>query len=71
MRTREVEGIGVVGLIISSNGGVGHSFLRAEDLGTLKVGTTSTEFVHAFKVGENLRTTGHRYIEHDVVCIEA
>jgi hypothetical protein len=49
-RTREVEGVGAVGLIVSSNGGVKLMFLRAEDLGTLEVGTTSTKFVHAFKV---------------------
>ena len=53
-RAREVEGVGAVGLIVSSNGGVRLAFLRAEDLGTFKVGTTSTKFIHAFKVEENL-----------------
>jgi hypothetical protein len=53
-KAREVEGVRAVGLIISSNGGVRLAFVRAEDLGTLKVGTTSTEFVDAFKVEYNL-----------------
>jgi hypothetical protein len=41
-RTREVEGVGAMGLIVSSNGGVRLAFLRAEYLGTLEVGTMST-----------------------------
>jgi hypothetical protein len=53
-RAREVEGVKTVGLIVSSNGCVRLTFLRAEDFGTLEVGTTSTEFIHAFKVEENL-----------------
>jgi hypothetical protein len=53
-KAREVQGVGAVGLIVSSNGGVRLAFLRAEYLGTLEVGTTSTEFVYAFKVDENL-----------------
>jgi hypothetical protein len=36
-----------------SNGGVGLTFLRAENLGTLEVGTTSTKFVPARHVEEN------------------
>jgi hypothetical protein len=54
MRTREVEGVGAVGLIVSSNGGVRLAFLRAEDLGTLEVGSTITKKFRAFKVEENL-----------------
>jgi hypothetical protein len=53
-RAREVEGVRAVGLIISSNGGVRLAFLRAEDFNTLEVGTTSIEFIHAFKVEYNL-----------------
>jgi hypothetical protein len=53
-RAREVEGVRAVGLIVSSNGGVRLAFVQAEDLGTLEVGTTSTEFVDAFKVEYNL-----------------
>jgi hypothetical protein len=49
-RAREVEGVRAVGLIVSSNGGIRLSFLRAEDFGALEVGTTSTKFVNAFKV---------------------
>jgi len=49
-RAREVEGVRAVGLIISSNGGVRLAFLQAEDFSTLEVGTTSTEFIYAFKV---------------------
>jgi hypothetical protein len=37
-------------LIVSTNGGVKLAFLRAEDFGTLEVGTTSTKFIYAFKV---------------------
>jgi hypothetical protein len=53
-RAREVEDVRAVGLIVSSNGCVRLAFLRAEDLDTLEVGTTSTEFIHAFKVEQNL-----------------
>jgi hypothetical protein len=53
-RAREFEGVRAVGLIVSSNGGVRLAFVRAKDLGTLEVGTTSTEFVDAFKVEYNL-----------------
>jgi hypothetical protein len=49
-RAREVEGVKAAGLIVSSNGGVRFAFLRAEDLGTLEVGTTSKKFVHDFKI---------------------
>jgi hypothetical protein len=51
---KEVEGVRAVGLIVSSNGCVRLAFLRAENFGTLEVGTTSTEFVDAFKVEYNL-----------------
>lgn len=53
-RTREIDGVGAMGLIISSNGGVGFVFLRAEYLGTLEVETTSIEYIPAFEVNENL-----------------
>jgi hypothetical protein len=51
---REIEGVEAVDHIVSSNGDVMFAFLQTEYLGTLKVGTTSTEFVPAFKVEENL-----------------
>jgi hypothetical protein len=44
-RASEIEGVGAVGFNVSSNGGVGLAFLRAEYLGTLEVGTTSTKLV--------------------------
>jgi hypothetical protein len=53
-RARVVEGVRAVGLIVSTNGGVRLAFLRTEYLGTFEMGTTSTEFVDAFKVEENL-----------------
>jgi hypothetical protein len=53
-RAREVDGVRAVGLIVSTNGGVGLAFLRAEYFGTFEVGTTITKFVDAFKVDENL-----------------
>ena len=53
-RAREVDDVEAMGLIVSSNGDVGLAFLRAEYLGTLEVGTTSTKFVPAFEIKENL-----------------
>jgi hypothetical protein len=53
-RAREVEGVGAVGLIVSSNGGVRLTFMRAEYLGTLEVRTTNTKFVSARHVEEDL-----------------
>jgi hypothetical protein len=53
-RAREVDGVGAVGFIVSSNGGVGLAILEAKDLGILKVGTTSTEFVSTRHVEQNL-----------------
>ena len=53
-RAREVNTVGAVDLIVSSNGGVWLAFLRAENLGTLEVGTTSIEFDLAGHVEENL-----------------
>ena len=53
-RAREVEGVGAVGFIISSNGGIMLAFVGAKDLGTLKVGTTSTKFLSARHVEKNL-----------------
>ena len=53
-RAIKVQGIMAVGLIVNSNGGVELALLRAEYLGTLKMGTTSTTFVPAFEVKVNL-----------------
>ena len=53
-RARKVEGVRAVGLIISTNWGVGFACLRTEDLGTLEVETTNTEIVSPFEVKENL-----------------
>ena len=55
IRAREVKGVGAVGFIVNSNGLVGFAFLRAEYLGTLEVRTTSTEFIPARHVEENLQ----------------
>ena len=49
-RARKIDGVGAVGFIFSSYGGVGLVFLQAKYLGTLEVGTTSTEFVPTFEV---------------------
>ena len=38
MRAREIDAVGTVDLIVSSNQGVGLAFLQAEYLGTLEVG---------------------------------
>jgi hypothetical protein len=53
-RAREFDGVRAMGLIVSTNGGVRLAFLRAEYFDTFEVGTTSTKFVNAFKVEENL-----------------
>ena len=53
-RAREVDGVRAVDFIVSSNWGAGLAFLRAEYLGTLDVGTTSTKFVPTRHVEENL-----------------
>jgi hypothetical protein len=53
-RARDVEGVTAVDFIVSSNGGVRLAFLQVADLCSFEVGTTSTEFVDAFKVEENL-----------------
>ena len=54
-RTREIEDVGTVGSNVSTYQGIRLAFLRAEDLGTFEVGTTSTKFVPAIKVEKNLR----------------
>jgi hypothetical protein len=53
-KAKEVDSVGAVGFAVSSNGGVGLAFLQAEHLNTLEVGTTSTEFVTAMHVEDNL-----------------
>jgi hypothetical protein len=53
-KAKKIDGIRAVGFIVNSNGGVGLAFLRAEHLGTLEVGTTSTTTVPARHVEENL-----------------
>ena len=53
-KRREIEGVGMVAFIVNANRGIRLAFLRAEDLGTLEVETTSTEFVLAFEVKENV-----------------
>ena len=53
-RAREIEGVGAVSHVVSSNVGVGLAFLQAKYLGTLEVGTTSIGIVTAFEVKENL-----------------
>jgi hypothetical protein len=53
-RAREIYGVEAVGFIVNYNGGVELVFLQAKNLGTLEVGTTSTEFIPARHVEENL-----------------
>jgi hypothetical protein len=51
---REIEGVGAVRFIVSSNGDIGLAFLEAKDLDTLNVGTTSIKFLSARHVEKNL-----------------